>query len=80
VQQKAKGISARLNQCLDELDVPEHPRERAAILSKMLDIPRQQAWGLVEGTLIPDDALLQHIADELEVEIEWLVTGEKKQG
>jgi hypothetical protein len=68
----AKSFSAKLNKCLDDLDVPENPRERASILSKMLDLPRQQAWGLIEGTLVPDEDLAARIAEEMEVELEWL--------
>lgn len=73
VQQIAKHFSERLNQALDELGTPNTPRERAIILSKMIDIPKQQAWSLLDGHVIPDEALLQRIADELEVEKKWLL-------
>jgi len=76
VSQSAKGFADRLNKSLDDLDVPTTARERATILSKMLQIPKQQAWGLLEGHLLPDNNLLQQIANELEIESCWLV-GEK---
>ncbi|MDR3491744.1 MAG: hypothetical protein P4M12_06835 [Gammaproteobacteria bacterium] len=77
MQQIAKDFAERLNKCLDELNMPVNSRERSVMLSKMLDIPKQQAWSLIEGQLIPNDVLLQQIADELEVETDWL-QGKKK--
>ena len=68
----AKYFAQRLNDCLSHTDAPTQMRERAAILSKMLDIPKQQAWGLLEGQQMPDQALLQKIADEFEVDAKWL--------
>jgi hypothetical protein len=67
-----KQFSQRLNHCLDETGAPFNARERAAILSKMLDIPKQIAWCLVEGQQLPDPELLQRIANEFEVEKDWL--------
>jgi hypothetical protein len=77
VQQLGKQFSERLNKILDELDMPVPIRERAALLSKMLDIPRQQAFSILDGHLIPDAQLLERIAAELEVEPHQL-TGSKK--
>lgn len=68
VQQNAKLFAEKLNQLLDDLDVPDNMRERSAILSKMLDIPKQQAWTLLEGQQYPNQALLEKIANELEVD------------
>lgn len=73
VPQSAKQFADRLNKGLDELDVPAVVRERVTILSKMLQIPKQQAWNLLEGYQLPDEQLLQQIANELEVETGWLV-------
>lgn len=70
--QSAKHFAHRLNSCLDDTDAPAQVRERAAILSKMLDIPKQQAWSLLEGQVLPDQALLQKIASEFEVDPKWL--------
>lgn len=71
--QSAKLFAERLNQCLDETDAPAQVRERAIILSKMIDIPKQQAWALLEGHQLPDQALLHQIATEFEVEPDWLI-------
>lgn len=70
--QGPKYFAEKLNQCLDESEAPKHVRERANVLSKMLDIPKQQAFSLLEGHIMPNDELLQDIADEFEVEKEWL--------
>lgn len=70
---KTKHFAERLNKCLDELGVPTDTRGRSAILSKMLQIPRQQAWMLLEGHQIPDENLLNEIAEEFEVEPSWLL-------
>ncbi len=71
-QNTAKIFSQRLNNCLDQTDAPAAIRERAAILSKMLDITKQQAWSLLEGNQLPDQVMLQKIANEFEVEVKWL--------
>jgi hypothetical protein len=52
VQQLGKQFSERLNKILDELDMPVPIRERAALLSKMLDIPRQQAFSILDGCTV----------------------------
>lgn len=65
-------FAQRLNSCLDDMGAPAHVRERAAVLSKMLNIPRQQAWSLLEGHQIPDHDFLHQIALEFEVDADWL--------
>ncbi|TAK77167.1 MAG: XRE family transcriptional regulator [Gammaproteobacteria bacterium] len=72
----AKHFAQRLNSCLDDSGAPIQIRERAAILSKMIDISKQQAWSLLEGQQLPDPDLLQKIAEEFEVDPKWL-SGEK---
>jgi len=68
VQQNAKQLAVQINKSLNDLGVPINSRERALILSKMLDIPKQQAWGLLEGHALPDDILMRKIATELEID------------
>lgn len=70
---KTKHFAERLNRCLDEAGAPANVRERSAILSKMLQIPRQRAWMLLEGHQTPDEALLCQVAREFEVETTWLM-------
>jgi len=65
--QRAKELADALNRNLEELGAPSNVRERATILSKMFDIPKQLAWSLLEGHLLPEDSLLQKIAEEFEL-------------
>lgn len=74
--QTPKLFAERLNQCLDDTDAPDSIRERASILSKMTDIPKQVAWSIVEGHQFPEPSLVQKIAAEFEVDPKWL-SGEK---
>ena len=76
MSQSARYFAQRLNSCLDDTGAPVQTRERIAILSKMLDISKQQAWSLLEGQQLPDQLLLQKIANEFEVDSHWL-SGEK---
>ncbi len=66
-------FAERLNHCFNEMDAPANSRERAAILSKMIDIPKQQAWTLVEGQVLPDADIIAKIATEFEVDTNWLL-------
>jgi hypothetical protein len=63
-----KQFADSLNKSLDDLDVPIQIKERATILSKMLGIPKQHAWNLLEGTQMPDNELLERIKAEIEIE------------
>ena len=71
---KSRHFAERLNKCLDEVGATPEVRGRSAILSKMLQIPRQQAWKLLEGHEAPDEALLSQIAAEFEVDVDWLMS------
>lgn len=65
-------FAQRLNSCLDDLGAPINVRERAVILSKMTHIPKQQAWSFLEGHQVPDADLLHKLAQEFEVDPDWL--------
>lgn len=67
-----RQFSQRLNDCLDDTEAPAQPRERANVLSRMLDIPKQQAWSILQGLHLPDADLLERIATEFEVDPQWL--------
>lgn len=66
MQHSAKQFAEKLNQLLDDMDVPSGIRERSVIFSKMLNIPKQQGWAILEGQIIPDQDLLTKIAAELD--------------
>lgn len=68
-----KIFTEKLNQCLDEMDAPVSVRERAVILSKILGITKQQAFSLLEGHEFPNSDLLEQMAFEFEVDINWLI-------
>jgi hypothetical protein len=72
----AKHFAERLNSCLSDTGAPPQARERAIILSKLIDIPKQQAWSLLEGHQLPNHELIEQIANEFEVDPKWL-SGEK---
>jgi hypothetical protein len=76
VQQNIKHFSARLNECLDNIEAPASTRERATILSKLLTIPKQEAWSLIEGHHPPSPITLEKLSQEFDVPLEWLM-GEK---
>lgn len=70
--QTVKLFSERLNHCLDDTDAPASTRERASILSKLIDIPKPLAWSLLDGHQIPDSNTIERIASEFEVDPLWL--------
>ncbi len=71
MEQYTKKFSTQLNKCLDDIAAPAGIKERAAILGKILHIPKQQAWGLLEGQQPPTPDLLKELADEFEVEVSF---------
>jgi len=68
-----KRFSERLNKELDSIGVPETTAERIEVLSKLIKIPKFKAEALLNGITSPDDALLNTLARELEVNVDWLV-------
>jgi hypothetical protein len=63
----------RLNKELDSIGVPEMASERIAILSKLIKVPKFKAEALLTGLTNPDPALLKLLADEFEVNENWLL-------
>ncbi|HAT2069637.1 TPA: hypothetical protein ACGYSL_000187 [Legionella pneumophila] len=68
-----KRFSERLNKELDNIGVPEATAERIEILSKLIKIPKFKAEALLNGITIPDEAILKTLAQELEVNVDWLI-------
>ncbi|MCX7118163.1 MAG: hypothetical protein NTW94_09750 [Legionellales bacterium] len=68
-----KQFSERLNKELDEIGVPERCEERIEIFAKLLKVPRFKAESLLNGNTNPEAPLLKVLADELEVNAEWLL-------
>lgn len=73
-----KTFAGRLQQELDAIDFPIKHDERVEAFAKLVKIPKFKAEMLLNGNIQPDSALLQLIADELEVSPEWL-TGQREE-
>lgn len=68
-----KRFSERLNKELDNIGAPESSIERIEVLAKLIKIPKFKAEALLNGATHPDEALLNALAEELEVNADWLV-------
>ena len=68
-----KRFSERLNNELDTIGVPESSSERVDVFAKLLKVPKFKAEALLTGQITPDENLLTIIAEELEVNEEWLL-------
>lgn len=68
-----KRFSERLNKELDSIGVPEATTERIEVLSKLIKIPKFKAEALLNGIANPDATLLKTLAQELEVNEDWLL-------
>jgi hypothetical protein len=67
-------LSERLNEELDSIEVPKASTERIDALAKMIRIPKFTAGQLLDGSVNSnDDQMLEKLAQELEVSIDWLV-------
>jgi hypothetical protein len=68
-----KRFSERLNKELDNIGAPETTTERIEVLSKLLKVPKFKAEALLNGSTTPDATLLTTLAQELEVNADWLL-------
>jgi len=68
-----KRFSERLNKELDEIGVPQNNNERVEVFSKLLKVPRFKADALLNGHTKESDPLIDALANELEVNAEWLL-------
>jgi len=69
MESSAKQLAMKVKKILDNLGAPTGSRERVSILSKLLDIPKPQAWSLLEGQAAPDPIILKKLAHEFEVNL-----------
>lgn len=68
-----RQFTAKLNQCLDDSGVPSNnPHKRAKALSEILGISTQEAHILLDGNHLPDEKLMNQIAEVFEVDVDWL--------
>ena len=68
-----KIFSERLNKELDSIDLPIREDERIDTFAIMFKLPKFKAHAIIDGITLPDPALLESIANELEVNPEWLI-------
>lgn len=74
-----KRFSERLNRELDNIGAPESRVERIEVLAKLVKIPKFKAEALLNGATNPDAMLLITLAEEFEVNADWLMgKGESK--
>ena len=67
-----KQFSERLNKELDGIGVPLLRSERIDVFSRLMKLPKFKAEALLNGS-IPDAEILKLLAEELEVNDEWLL-------
>ncbi|KTC66563.1 hypothetical protein Lade_1221 [Legionella adelaidensis] len=67
-----RQLADRVNKELDEMGVPSRSEERIEIFAKLIKIPRFKAESLLNGSLPLDEKLVQLLAEEFEVNPEWL--------
>lgn len=68
-----RRFSERLNKELDNIGVPERNDERVEVFAKLIKVPRFKAEAILNGTTIIDAPLLDLLAEELEVNADWLI-------
>ncbi|ABQ55409.1 TPA: hypothetical protein OX050_002061 [Legionella pneumophila] len=73
-----KILTERLNNELDELGVPCLMTERVQVCSKLFNLPKFKMEALLNGVIAIDANSIQKIADELEVNKDWLLGCIKK--
>ena len=68
-----REFAERLNRELDSIEAPAREGERIEAFAKMFHIPKFRAEAILHGVSLPDEDLLNAIADELEVNADWLI-------
>jgi hypothetical protein len=68
-----KQFAERLNKELDNIGVPERSNERIDVFAKLIKVHRFKAESILNGNTSIDPLLLKILADELEVDADWLI-------
>ncbi len=66
-------FAERLNKALDDIGVPAKTNERVDVLSKLINVPKFKADGLLNGTIPLDAHLFEILTQELEITEDWLM-------
>lgn len=68
-----RAFRERLNSELDEIGVPMQHHERVSALAKLLHVPKFKAELILNGNVSNlKDPIIEHLAEELEVTVDWL--------
>ncbi len=68
-----RQFSERLNKELDDIGVPQRSDERVEVFAKLIKVPRFKAAAILSGSTLVDAPLLALLAEELEVNADWLL-------
>ncbi|KTD13305.1 hypothetical protein [Legionella jamestowniensis] len=66
-------FAERLNKELDAIGMPSRSEDRIEAFAKLVKTPKFKAEAFINGVALPDQKLLNVIADELEVNADWLI-------
>ena len=66
-------FSERLNHGLDNIGLPFPEEERIEAFAKLIHTKKFQAASILHGEIIPGTKVLETIAHELEVNVDWLI-------
>lgn len=72
-----KKLTERLHNELDALGVPALMSERIQVCSKLFELPKFKVEALLHGVVALDSTSMQKVADELEVNFDWLFGKDK---
>jgi transcriptional regulator with XRE-family HTH domain len=73
----SREFSERLNHELDNIGLPLPSQERKDAFVKLIKIRPYQAEQILKGHINPQDPVLEKIANELEISVNWLLFGKK---
>jgi transcriptional regulator with XRE-family HTH domain len=68
-----RQFADRLNKELDSIGLSEQHNERIADFAKLLKIRKFTAESFLNGNVMPEAAVLESLADVLEVNGQWLI-------
>lgn len=68
-----RQFAERLNRELDSIGVPTPISERVEAFAKLLHIPKFKAEAFLNGIYLPVGEILEKLANELEVSMDWLI-------
>jgi hypothetical protein len=68
-----RQFAERLNKELDSIDLPSLHQDRVNAFAKLLHIQKFQAETLLTGSFLPKGDLLNKLAEELDVNPDWLL-------